>query len=142
MKRKIIIKTAFWLILSIFFGFMPLWTKLMNSSIDASKIFSLKSMMIDCSILYFCCAATISVCADYFFNTTTKFIFLKELLNVIILPLFIFFWTIIVVVNVLSLPENTINITTVLVNTIVVAVFTIVYIILMKSNEFSKLNSL
>lgn len=142
MKRKSIIKTIIWLILSIFFGFMPLWTKLMNATIDTSKIFSLKSMLTDCSILYFCCAATIGVCADYFFNTTTKFIFLRELVNVLILPLFIFFWTIIVAINVLSLPETNINITTVFVNTIVVAVSTIVYIILMKSAEFSKLNSL
>ncbi len=138
MKRKSIVKTTSWILLSTFFGFMPLWVKLMNSSIDISKIFNFSSILTDCSVLYFCSTATIGVCADYFYNNTNKYLLLRDLKNVIGLPIFIFSWTIVITLNISYMPEKNINLTTILLHTIIVTVATLVYIILMKFNEFSK----
>lgn len=142
MKRKRLFKTISWLVVSLFFGFLPLWVKMVNSSIDFSKVFNFKDIVSDCSILYFCSAITVGVCTDFFYNSTNRYLLLKDLKKVIGLPLFIFSWTIVITLNVSYMTEKNINITAMSIHTALVFIATIIYITLMKLEEFSKAKSL
>lgn len=142
MKRKSLFKTTSWLTISFFLGFLPLWVKSVNYSIDLSKVFNFKDIVSDCSILYFCSTITVGVCADFFYNSTNRYLLLKDLKKVIGLPLFIFSWTIIITLNVSYITVKNLNITAMSVETALVLIATIIYITIMKQEEFSKSKSL
>ena len=139
MVIKSFIKTFFWFSICAFIGFMPLWIKLINTSIDKSKILQLETILVDCSVLYFCAAITITICIDFFFNKKNKYFLLNELALVVGLPLFIMFWIITVTLNISYLYENErINLNNILIYTILISIATLIYVVIMKYNEFYK----
>lgn len=134
-SAQIIPKAGIYTLLIIVIGFLPLWIKIVKASFDLTKVFSIKGLLSDGTILYVCLTTTISICAEYLLFKMGKYLFLRELRLVLLLPIFIIIWTCVILFLVESIDIENLNVDQVLRHTLVVCLATLIYVFQMVINN-------
>lgn len=127
-NKQFIFRRVIYTLFIVLVGLLPSWIRLAQASFDFSKVFGVKEIISDGSLLILCLTTTVIICAEHILFKMGKYIFMKELFMIIILPLFIILWGSIVMLLIQNISDVNLNLQKASINTSVVCVATLIYV--------------